>query len=328
MTKCLITGGAGFIGSHLVEECLDRGFGVIVVDNLYSGKRENLPVEHPRLEFLEGDITDRALLKEIRKKHGDIDYLFHLAAIPSVTLSMENPVYTHKVNFEGTLFLLESFKGSAIKKFVFASSAAVYGDTKKVPVGEDVLPAPLSPYGADKLGAEYFLKIFNDAFHMPTLACRFFNVFGERQDPSSPYSGVISIFFDRALAAKKGKKAAMDIYGDGKHTRDFIYVKDVVRACLYLAEKGDIKGDVLNIGYQKKTTILDLAKAVQRIMEVDVPVNFREPREGDVLHSTANIQRLKKTGFEFAYDFDHGLKRLAEFLLHQGTTDRGEHQYR
>jgi UDP-glucose 4-epimerase len=319
MTKCLITGGAGFIGSHLVEECLRKGFSVIVLDNLYSGKRENLPAENPRLHFLEGDITDMGLLQEIRRNHENIDYLFHLAAIPSVTLSMEKPFYTHQVNFEGTLFLLDAFKGSGIQKFVFASSAAVYGDTKKVPVSEKDLPAPISPYGADKLSCEYFLKIFDDAFELPTVACRFFNVFGERQDPSSPYSGVISIFFDQALARLRGKDAGMDIYGDGKQTRDFIYVKDVVRACIYLAEKEDLRGEVFNVGHQEKITISGLARDVQKVLEVDVPVRFREPRKGEVRHSMAAIKKLMQTGFEFAYGYHQGLERLAAFLKNQET---------
>ena len=319
MTTCLITGGAGFIGSHLVEECLRRGFSVIVLDNLYSGKRENLPGEHPGLQFLEGDITDMSLLQEIRRNHDNIDYLFHLAAIPSVTLSMEKPFYTHQVNFEGTLFLLDAFKGSGVKKFVFASSAAVYGDTKRVPVSEKDLPAPLSPYGADKLSCEYFLKIFNDAFQLPTVACRFFNVFGERQDPSSPYSGVISLFFDQALARLRGKNGGMNIDGDGNQTRDFIYVKDVVRACLYLAEKEDLRGEVFNVGYQKKISISDLARDVQRVLEVDVPVHYREPRKGDVRHSMAAIEKLTKAGFDFAYGYHQGLERLAAFLRNQET---------
>jgi UDP-glucose 4-epimerase len=317
MTKCLITGGAGFIGSHLAEECLERGFTVIVLDNLYSGKRENLPAQHPRLDFVEGDIRNTALIQEIRQDNEDMDYLFHLAAIPSVTLSMEKPFYTHQVNFEGTLFLLDTFKDSGIKKFVFASSAAVYGDTKKAPVSEKDLPAPISPYGADKLGCEYFLKIFNDAFQIPTVACRFFNVFGERQDPSSPYSGVISLFFDRAMARKKGEDAGIDIYGDGKQTRDFIYVKDVVRACLYLAEKEHLRGEIFNVGYERQITIADLAKDVQRLLEVDLPVHFREPRKGDVRQSMAAIQKLRQTGFESAYGYRRGLERLAAFLEHQ-----------
>jgi UDP-glucose 4-epimerase len=317
MTKCLITGGAGFIGSHLVGECLARGSTVIVLDNLYSGKRENLPAEHPRLHFLEGDITDKGLLQEIRRNHEDIEYLFHLAAIPSVTLSMEKPFSTHQVNFEGTLFLLDTFKGSGVKKFVFASSAAVYGDTKKVPVSERDLPAPISPYGADKLSCEYFLKIFNDAFQLPTVACRFFNVFGERQDPSSPYSGVISLFFDQALARLRGEDGGMNIYGDGRQTRDFIYVKDVVRACLYLAEREDLHGEVFNVGHQEKITISDLARDVQKVLEVDVPVHFKEARKGDVRHSMASIEKLRKTGFQFAYGYPKGLERLAAFLKHQ-----------
>jgi UDP-glucose 4-epimerase len=315
MMKCLITGGAGFIGSHLVEECLEKGFTLIVLDNLSTGKRENLPLDHPLLEFVEGDITDRSLLKEIRDAHQDMDYVFHFAAIPSVTLSLEDPVHTHKVNFLGTLLLLDTFKDLGIKKLLFASSAAVYGDTKKIPTSEDVLPAPLSPYGADKVGGEYFLRIFNDAFGLPTVACRFFNVFGERQDPSSIYSGVISIFFERSVAKRRGGASTIDIYGDGKQTRDFIYVKDVVRACLYLAENADTRGEVFNVGYGKKITILELAKKVKELVKVDIDICFREPRRGDVRHSQAAVQKLMGTGLEFKYDFEEGLRRLSEYLL-------------
>ncbi|MBN2124479.1 MAG: NAD-dependent epimerase/dehydratase family protein, partial [Deltaproteobacteria bacterium] len=202
MTTCLITGGAGFIGSHLTEACLGKGWKVIVLDDLSAGKRENLPLDAPGLEFIRGDVRDRDLLGRIREGHPSIDYVFHLAAIVSVPRSMEHPLETHEVNFLGTLFLLDAFRDAGVRKLALASSAAVYGDRVTLPIREDFLPNPLSPYGADKLMGEYYLKIYNDAFDLPTVACRFFNVFGERQDPSSPYSGVISIFLDRAVKGK------------------------------------------------------------------------------------------------------------------------------
>ncbi|MCJ7593325.1 MAG: SDR family NAD(P)-dependent oxidoreductase, partial [Desulfobacterales bacterium] len=315
MKKCLITGGAGFIGSHLVEECLMRGFKVIVLDNLSTGKRGNLPSNHRDLEFIEGDITDAQQLSTIIKNNGKIDYVFHLAAIPSITLSKEDPVYAPQVNFVGTLMLLNAFRDQRIRKFVYTSSSAVYGDTREIPVGESAPPAPISPYGADKMGGEYFLKIFNDSFGLPTVACRLFNVFGERQDPSSPYSGVISIFFDRVMAGKQGKTSGLPIYGDGNQSRDFIYVKDIARALLSLAESEKIRGEVFNVGYGSRTTVLELADRIRRLLDVEIDLSFHEPREGDILHSQAAVEKLKATGFEFKYDFDEGLKRLASFLL-------------
>jgi UDP-glucose 4-epimerase len=317
MSKHLITGGAGFIGSHLVEACLEGGSRVVVLDDLSTGKRENLDLHHPHLTFIEGNVTDQRLLNQIMKDHPDITDVFHLGAIASVTKSMEKPVHTHRVNFEGTLLLLEAFKGRGLKKFVFASSAAVYGNTKEVPVSETVLPDPLSPYGADKLQSEYYMKIYNNAFDVPTVACRFFNVFGERQDPSSPYSGVISIFFDRIMDKKGGKDAHITIFGDGKQTRDFIYVKDVVRGLLYLSESEMIRGDVFNLGYGKSVTIFELAERIGRLLHVDIDIRFEKEREGDIHDSQADIHKLRETGFRFAYDFDAGLKALAIYLGRQ-----------
>lgn len=315
MTRCLVTGGAGFIGSHLVEECLMRGFKVMVLDNLSTGKRENLPPSHPNLAFIEGDVTEPNDLSELMKGNKEIDYIFHLAALPSIPLSMKDPLLTHKVNFLGTLLLLNTFRAIKIKKFVYTSSSAIYGDTKEVPVAEGTPPSPLSPYGADKLGGEYFLKIFNDSFGLPTVACRLFNVFGERQDPSSPYSGVISIFFDRVMAKKVGKAASLPIYGDGNQSRDFIYVKDVVRALLHLAEHEGIRGDVFNVGYSRRTTVLELADRMKSLLDAGIEIRFEEGREGEIRHSQADIEKLKSTGFTFKYNLDEGLRRLASFLL-------------
>lgn len=314
MTKCLITGGAGFIGSHLVEACLEKGFEVLVIDDLSTGRTDNLPLDHPHLDFFRGDIRDRALLEDIGSSNSDIDYIFHLAAIASVIRSMEDPVFTHEVNYQGTLYLLEGFRGRGVKKFVYASSAAVYGDTPTMPLKEEYLPRPQSPYGADKLAGEHLLKIYNDAFNEPTVACRFFNVFGERQDPSSPYSGVISIFFDRAFTQKQGGDSFISIFGDGEQTRDFIYVKDIVSALLHVALDKDIRGEVFNVGYGRKITILDLVKKIKALLEIDLKTRFGNPREGEIRQSQADIGKLKSTGFTFSHDFDLGLLNLARWL--------------
>ncbi len=310
MTKSLVTGGAGFIGSHLVETCLAHGHEVIVLDNLSTGKKENLPAGQTGLQFVEGDITDRQILHQIAGAHPDIDYVFHLAALVSVPQAMAEPARAHAVNFDGTLLLMETFRGSALKKFIFASSSAVYGDTKTVPVPETAATQPVSTYGADKLMAEHYLRIYNDAFNLPFVACRFFNVFGERQDPSSPYSGVISIFFDRALACRNGEREPLVIYGDGQQTRDFIYVGDVANALVFLAESGAVRGTVFNLGYGKQTTVAELARKIMKLVGVDCDVEFQEPRAGDIRYSAADISQLHTTQFAFAYSLDQGLQLL------------------
>jgi len=314
MRKCLITGGAGFIGSHLVEECLLKGWNVIVLDNLSTGKKENLPADNPNIEFIQGDITDKSLCSKIRDAHSDIDYIFHLAAMVSVPKSMEDPAASHTINFDGTLMILETFRDSSVKKCVYASSCAVYGNTKDLPVKESAPPSPLSPYGADKLLGEHYMKIYNDSFHMPTVSCRFFNVFGERQDPSSHYSGVISIFFDRSRAKKRGEETSLFIYGDGKQTRDFIYVKDVVGALLFLAENSTMCGDVFNVGYGLETSILALAEKIKSIVDADIKIDFREKREGEVRRSRADISKIGTAGFTFMYSIEEGLQRIRDFL--------------
>lgn len=311
---CLITGGAGFIGSHLVESCLEKGYRAIILDNLSTGKRDNLVLGHPNVEFIEGDIRDKALLEHIRKSFPDISYIYHLAAIPSVAKSMEKPILTHEVNYLGTLYLLEEFRKIKIKKFIYASSAAVYGDNPTLPLHEGFVPRPQSLYGVDKLSGEYLLKVFNDSFGIPTVACRLFNVFGERQDPSSEYSGVISIFFDRAISQKNGVKTPITIYGEGKQTRDFIYVKDVVSALIFLAEAENIQGELFNVGYGGQVPILRLAEMIMSLLNVNMEIFFTRSREGDILHSQADIQKIKKTGFRFQYSFDLGLKKLFEWV--------------
>ena len=314
MTKSFITGGAGFIGSHLVEACLERGHQVIVLDNLSTGKKENIPTGNPNLQFIPGDITDLQVVPQIADRNPDIDYVFHLAALVSVPQAMADPIRAHAINFDASLLLMETFRGRALKKFVFASSSAVYGDTTTVPVRETAPTQPISTYGADKLMAEHYLKIYNDSFKLPSIACRLFNVFGERQDPSSPYSGVISIFFEKARASKMGPQESLVIYGDGQQTRDFIYVKDVVNALIFLAESEAEQDRVFNLGYGQQTTVTELARKIIRLAGADCSLDFRAPRAGDIRNSAADSTKILATHFNFTYSLDEGLQRLKRFL--------------
>ncbi len=310
MTKSFITGGAGFIGSHLVEACLERGHHVIVLDNLSTGKKQNLPIENPCLHFIQGDIADPQVLRQIADSNSDLDYIFHLAALVSVPQAMADPARAHAINFDATLLLMETFRPLALKKFLFASSSAVYGDTKTVPVSEDTPTHPISTYGADKLMVEHYLAIYAQTFNLPTVACRFFNVFGERQDPSSPYSGVISIFFDRAMACKNGSLEPLIIYGDGQQTRDFIYVQDVVNALIFMAETTSVRKGVFNVGYGSETTIVELARKVINLCGAECSIDFQESRAGDIKHSAADITKILATHFDFIYSIDEGLQCL------------------
>ncbi len=303
----LVTGGAGFIGSHLVEELLSQGREVVVLDDLSTGKIENLP-ESDNLTFIEGSITDRELLVNLFDSYR-FDTVFHLAAIASVFKSVEEPVETHRVNFDGTLYLLEEAKRAGVNKFVFASSAAVYGDLPELPKREDMPVKPLTPYGVDKYASERYVVNSFSLYGLKATALRFFNVYGERQDPSSPYSGVISIFINRTIRYLNGEKISIDIYGDGKQTRDFIYVKDVVNAILIAENDERTNREVFNVGTGKETSLLQIIETLKEIAGSVPPVRFLPPREGDIKHSVADIRKLKQLGFSPSYTLKEGLER-------------------
>ena len=303
----LITGGAGFIGSHLTEELLKEGRKVVVLDDLSTGKLENLP-DDPNLTFIKGSITDRELLKNLFDSYR-FETVFHLAAVASVFKSIEEPVETHRVNFDGTMYLLEESKRAKVEKFVFASSAAVYGDLPELPKKEDMPVKPLTPYGVDKYASErYVVNSFN-LYGLRTTALRFFNVYGERQDPSSPYSGVISIFIDRILKHLKGEKTTIDIFGDGRQTRDFVYVKDVVKALLIAEKDKRTDGEVFNVGTGKETSLLQLIDTLKSIVGSTPPVRFLPPREGDIKRSVADITKISKLSYKPSYSLKEGLLR-------------------
>ncbi|ASA77703.1 SDR family oxidoreductase [Thermococcus sp. 5-4] len=299
----VVTGGAGFIGSHIAWE-LVKDNDVVIIDNLYTGKEENVP---PGAKLVRVDIRDYESIAELISH---ADYVFHEAAQVSVVESVRDPIFTEEVNVIGTLNILKALlEGQG--KLIFASSAAVYGDNPNLPLRETERPRPLSPYGVTKATAEEYLRVFNELYGVPTVALRYFNVFGPRQN-ANQYAGVISIFINRAL-----KNEPLVIYGDGKQTRDFIYVKDVVRANILAAESRRSSGKVFNVATGKQTTILELAMKVIEITGANSSVLFDRPRPGDIRHSLADISEIKGLGFEPEWSLEEGLKKTVEWYSSQ-----------
>jgi UDP-glucose 4-epimerase len=309
----LITGGAGFIGSHLLEGILDKypHKKVIVLDDLSTGKLENI-IEDERVVFIEGSITNRNLLRELFNLY-KFEKVFHLAAVASVQRSVEEPEYTHSVNFDGTMYLLEESKRNGVEKFIFASSAAVYGDLPELPKREDMPVKPLTPYAVDKYASERYVVNSFSLYGLPTTALRFFNVFGERQDPSSPYSGVLSIFVDRIRRFQNGEKTEIVIYGDGKQTRDFIYVKDVIQALLLTSETEKSNGEVYNVGLGKSVSLLEILEILKDLVGELPPIVFAEERKGDIKYSQSDNSKLKSIGFKPRFSLKDGLRRLLKY---------------
>lgn len=297
MTKptVLITGGAGFIGSHIVEHFQGKA-DVRVLDNLRSGFKRNL--EGLQCEFIAGSVTDSDLVKEAVK---GVDYIFHLAAMISVPESMQQPRDCVEINTQGTLVVLEAAARAGVKKLCFSSSAAIYGDNPTVPKVETMLPEPKSPYAVTKLDGEYYCKMFSDEGWLKTAAMRYFNVFGPRQDPKSQYAAAVPIFIDKAL-----KNEPITIFGDGTQTRDFVYVKDVVAANVFLAEHADLTG-VYNVAYGRSITINALAQKIIQLTNSKSQIRYAPARAGDVKHSMAAVDRLNETGLMLKNNFDQGL---------------------
>ena len=281
--KVLITGGAGFIGSHLVENLLVRGHGVRVLDNLSTGRRENLPVAGA-IEFLCGDVRD---FRAVRSAVAGVDAIVHLAAVASVQASVADPLATHAGNFDGTLHLLEAARLGGVRRFLYASSAAVYGDNEESPLTEDARPRLLTPYAADKLAGEHYLRFYAGRYGLDTTAFRFFNVFGPRQDPSSPYSGVVSIFADRL---RRGQPVT--IFGDGLQTRDFVFVGDLARLLAEALQRRNLGGLAINVGRGQASSLLDLIAALETLGGRPLERTHVAARGGDIRHSCADVTRL------------------------------------
>lgn len=287
----VVTGGAGFIGSHTVDHLLEAGHRVVVLDDFRTGKRANLArwASSSQLEIVTCDISHGifAALAPVTAKHGPIERVVHLAAQVSVVHSVANPLVDMQVNYGGTLHVLEYARAHGVRKVVFASSAAVYGDVAELPVAETAPTRPLSPYGIDKLASEHALDYYANVHGVPATALRFFNVYGPRQDPSSPYSGVISIFADRAKAGRP-----LTIFGDGLQTRDFVYVGDVVRAIAAALADGNDRA-VANVGTGGEITVLELARTIVELCGGASSIEHAPPRAGEILKSRARVERLR-----------------------------------
>ncbi|MGE0871615.1 MAG: SDR family NAD(P)-dependent oxidoreductase [Kofleriaceae bacterium] len=287
----VVTGGAGFIGSHTVDALIAQGHRVVVLDNFSTGKRENLSAASAtgNVEVVVCDISHGifAALAPVTERLGRVERIVHLAAQVSVVHSVANPLVDMQINYGGTLHVLEYARAMGVRKVVLASSAAVYGDVETMPVGEDTPTRPLSPYGIDKLASEYALDYYASVHGVPTTALRFFNVYGPRQDPTSPYSGVISIFADRAKAGR-----ALTIFGDGNQTRDFVYVGDVVRAILAALGDGNSRL-IANVGTGGEITINELARVIAELCGKTSVITHAAPRSGEILKSRARVDRLR-----------------------------------
>jgi UDP-glucose 4-epimerase len=301
--KILITGGSGFIGSHIVEHYQGKAEEIRVLDNLRTGYRRNL--DGLQCTFIEGSITDRALVKEAVK---GVDYIFHLAALVSVPESMSKPGECVDINVHGLLNVLEEASAAGVKKLVFASSAAIYGDNPLVPKIETMLPEPKSPYAITKLDGEYYLNMFCTGGRLETAAIRFFNVFGPRQDPKGAYAAAVPIFIEKAI---KGED--ITVYGDGEQTRDFIYVKDIVGALTFAAETTGVTG-VFNAGYGGQITINQLAGQLIANAGSTSKVLHAPERPGDVKHSRASAQRLLDAGWKPRHTLEEGLAATFDYF--------------
>jgi nucleoside-diphosphate-sugar epimerase len=305
MATYLVTGGAGFIGSHLTEELVRRGHAVRVADSLITGKRSNL--DHiPGVDFREGDLADAAFAASVAQ---GCDYVLHQAAIPSVPRSVKDPITSNRANVDATLNVLVAARDAGVKRLVFAGSSSAYGNTPTLPKHEDMPANPLSPYALQKVVGEQYLQMFTRLYGLETVSIRYFNVFGPRQDPTSPYSGVISVF---ATALLENRSPV--IYGDGGQTRDFTYVANVVDGVLRACEAPGASGEIINVATSGRISLNDLFREMRRIVGANVEPTYAEPRQGDVRDSQAAIDKAERIlGYRPIVSFEEGLKRTIEW---------------
>lgn len=311
MNKYLITGGAGFIGSTLANH-LSTDNAVVVIDDLSMGKEENL-VRNDNLSFIKGSVTDEKLMDKVLSCT-TFDYIFHLAAVASVADSVERPVETHQVNFESVLMLLELIRKyqKDLKRLVFSSSAAVYGDEPTLPKQEESVIRPLTPYAVDKFAAEQYVLDYYHLYGIPTSAVRFFNVYGPNQNPESPYSGVISILVDRYKKLQSGLEVKFTLFGDGSQSRDFVFVKDVIQALLLVASKKEALGKQFNVGTGNALDLNELINVIDETLNIKLPISYGALRDGDIKDSVADISRLKSLGFKPNFSIHEGMKKYLE----------------
>ncbi|MER3501087.1 MAG: LPS biosynthesis protein WbpP [Candidatus Fervidibacterota bacterium] len=304
----LVTGGAGFIGSHLVERLVQLGAKVRVLDDFSTGKRGNIAHLLERVELVEGSLTDAATVRQVVQ---GVDFVFHQGALPSVVRSVEDPLTTHQVNATGTLFLLLSAREGKVKRVVFASSSSVYGDTPTLPKREDMPPMLKSPYALSKLVGEHLCRLFWQLYGLETVSLRYFNIFGPRQDPTSQYAAVIPRFVTALL---KGEPPT--IYGDGEQTRDFTFVENCVQANLLAATVEGVAGEVFNVGAGRQTSVNELFRLIRSLIGADhIEPIYAPPRQGDVRHSLADITKARqKLGYQPTISLQEGLARTIEWF--------------
>jgi len=315
MKKAVVTGGAGFIGSHLVDALVERDWQVVILDDLSTGSKENIgrPLRKGKTELVTGSVTALSLLRRLFR---GAEYVFHLAAVPGVPASIARPRRSHEVNATGTLNVLLAARDNGVKKVVYASSSAVYGDNPRLPHKEDLLPEPRSPYAVAKLAGEHYCRVFQQVYGLPTVCLRYFNVYGPRQDPASDYAAAIPHFLS---SLNRGEPPV--IYGDGTQSRDFVLVKDVVAATIQAAESD--AGGVYNIGRGESATINQLVALLLRLTGNSFTAAHEPPRAGDIRHSLADITAAASFGYRPAYSLEAGLKYLLE---HTGQARAGSNQ--
>jgi nucleoside-diphosphate-sugar epimerase len=309
MPLYLVTGGAGFIGSHTVEALTKAGNQIRVLDNFHTGKRQNLSGVENKIELIEGDIRDTCLSRQVME---NVEYVIHLAGLHEVPRSVEQPVETHDVNVTGILNLLVAARDAGVKRFVYASSSAVYGDSPILPRFEDMPPLPTSsPYAVSKLAGEYYCQLFSHLYGVETVSLRFFNIFGPRQDSASDYAGVIPKFITALLS-----DTPPTIYGDGEQSRDFTYVIDCVAAVLRACQAPNLSGEILNIGTGKPTTVNQLCSLLQEILELEIPSRFGPPQPGDIKYDYADIKRAGRLlSYQPTWDIHRGLAETVKWYI-------------
>jgi nucleoside-diphosphate-sugar epimerase len=304
--KILVTGGAGFIGSHLAEALVGRGHRVRVLDDLSAGRRPNLRAVRDDVDFMRGNCAD---LETARRATRGMDVVYHEAAVPSVARSVADPVLSHRANATATLTMLVAARDGGVRRFIYAGSSSVYGDARQLPKREDMEPRPLSPYAVGKLVGEHYLRIFHGLYGLETLTLRYFNVYGPRQNAASPYSGVISLFVTSLLAGKRPV-----IYGDGQQSRDFTYVDDVVQANVRALTARGLAGQHVNVATGHRVTLRQLLETLGREIGVPARAESRPPRAGDIRHSLADISAAHRLlGYRPKVDFETGLRRTLEW---------------
>lgn len=307
MSRFLVTGGAGFIGSHIVKALVKKGNSIRVLDNFSSGTEENLKEVSKKIELIRGDIRNKSTC--LKASRG-IDFVLHQAALKSVNESLKNPKEYNAVNIQGTLNMLEASRDNRIKNFVFASSTAVYGEAKRFPIREDDLPRPISPYALTKLTAEHYCRVFSRNYGLNTVCLRYFNVFGPGQTVDDEYAGVIPKFITLMLNNK-----TLPIYGDGRQSRDFIYIDNVVQVNCLAAKKRNLKGEVFNIAVGRDYSILALVEILNKVLGKNMSPNFMPRRSGDIFKSQADISKAKKIlGFNPKINFIQGLKSTMQYF--------------